>query len=117
MPDSYAKRRNRRQSELVEIDGRMINPTVPIHGVTASGYPNGYVNYLCRCCECTVAWADWCADRRDARRARRVEGEGRRMVAVGVEHGTVNAATNYGCRCRACSLANVAARKRWARYA
>lgn len=92
----YQRQKARMERDLIEVEGRMINPNVPHHGTV-----NGYSNYRCRCWECSDAWADECYERRQRRRAKRRNVNGR-LVAVGAEHGKYSTALNYGCRCVHC---------------
>jgi len=60
------------------------------------GEYSAYMNYGCRCPECTQANTDYCAARRISRSA----------SATRVPHGTAGGYRNYNCRCDLCRSAN-----------
>jgi hypothetical protein len=60
----YAQRKAARQKELRTRNGRPFNPWA-LHGT-----PGGYTNDLCRCFDCTDAWAEYCRNYQQERRRR-----------------------------------------------
>lgn len=84
--------------------GKWFNPHAP------HGSANGYVNYLCRCRECTDAWAAHGRELKERRFARRELVDGR-LISPGIKHGGAMAHRNHGCECTPCLTAHQEATK------
>lgn len=95
--------RDQKRQERELIDGRMVAVGARVHGTT-----NTYVNWSCRCPECTEANSTANLRMRRARADRRVEIDGR-MVAPLPEsrHGQYSTYVNWCCRCEKCAAANM----------
>lgn len=65
----------------------------------AHGTTGGYVNWHCRCDECSAAQRGKFRQQRERRLDRMREG------SPDVPHGTVSGYTAWGCRCGACKSA------------
>jgi hypothetical protein len=66
-----------------------------------------YIQYKCRCTECTDANRVWHVELRAKLSARLAENPNR------APHGVTSTYTNYGCRCAPCAAANALRCKEW----
>jgi len=98
------EQRDARRAQRTLVDGRWVHPGAP-HGL------NGYVNYMCRCWVCGIAWTAACRTQRANRFAGRVLRNGD-LYHPGAVHGTANGYKNYGCRCSPCRQANAEVKAR-----
>ena len=77
----------------------------PVHGRYTT-----YCNHACRCGPCREDQSRRIAVHREARRAERIEIEGR-LVHPAATHGRDASYTNYYCRCEPCTAAHNTNRK------